>query len=173
MNTPPPNKLDIKTGDIINGITFLEEVPSDLNHRKAKFKCHCGTEFITNISSVNTGRTKSCGCTKLVKDKIHNFNKGDIIDATTDENKTIKVKIGATSDVRPFGLKGVDMECLIISDEMFDANLKSKPLAIYYKSNDANKLQDDLDDFLKGEDYNVNNVDENVKIMSMWPDYDF
>ena len=58
------------------------------------------------------------------------------------------------------------MECLIISDEMFDANLKSKPLAIYYKSNNANKLQDDLDDFLKGEDYNVNNVDENVKIMS-------
>ena len=98
--------------------------------------------------------------------RAFNFNKGDIIDATTDENKTIKIEIGATSDVRPFGLKGVDMECLIISDEMFDANLKSKPLAIYYKSNDANKLQDDLDDFLKGEDYNVNNVDENVKIMS-------
>lgn len=79
VNTPPPNKLDIKTGDIINGITFLEEVPSDLNHRKAKFKCHCGTEFITNISSVNTGKTKSCGCSKLSKDKIHNFNKGDIL----------------------------------------------------------------------------------------------
>ena len=98
--------------------------------------------------------------------RAFNFNKGDVIDATTDENKTIKIEIGATSDVRPFGLKGVDMECLIISDEMFDANFKSKPLAIYYKSNDANKLQDNLDNFLEGEDYNVNNVDENVKIMS-------
>ena len=99
--------------------------------------------------------------------RVFNFNKGDIIDATiTDKNKAIKIEIGATSDVKPFGLKGVDIDCLIISDEMFDANFKSKPLAIYYKSNDANKLQDDLDDFLKGEDYNVNNVDENVKIMS-------
>ena len=115
-------------------------------------------EYVSNYNKNNKLTTKYM--------RAFNFNKGDVIDATTDENKTIKVEIGATSDVRPFGLKGVDMECLIISDEMFDANFKSKPLAIYYKSNDANKLQDDLDDFLKGEDYNVNNVDENVKIMS-------
>lgn len=115
-------------------------------------------EYVSNYKKNNKLTTKYM--------RAFNFNKGDIIDATTDENKTIKIEIGATSDVRPFGLKGVNMECLIISDEMFDANLKSKPLAIYYKSNDANKLQDDLDDFLKGEDYNVNNVDENVKIMS-------
>ena len=115
-------------------------------------------EYVSNYNKNNKLTTKYM--------RAFNFNKGDIIDATTDENKTIKIEIGATSDVRPFGLKGVDMECLIISDEMFDANLKSKPLAIYYKSNDANKLQDDLDDFLRGEDYNVNNVDENVKIMS-------
>ena len=115
-------------------------------------------EYVSNYKKNNKLTTKYM--------RAFNFNKGDIIDATTDENKKIKIEIGATSDVRPFGLKGVDMECLIISDEMFDANLKSKPLAIYYKSNNANKLQDDLDDFLKGEDYNVNNVDENVKIMS-------
>lgn len=115
-------------------------------------------EYVSNYNKNNKLTTKYM--------RAFNFNKGDIIDATTDENKTIKIEIGATSDVRPFGLKGVAMECLIISDEMFDANFKSKPLAIYYKSNDANKLQDDLDDFLKGEDYNVNNVDENVKIMS-------
>lgn len=115
-------------------------------------------EYVSNYNKNNKLTTKYM--------RAFNFNKGDIIDATTDENKKIKIEIGATSDVRPFGLKGVDMECLIISDEMFDANFKSKPLAIYYKSNDANKLQDDLDDFLKGEDYNVNNVDENVKIMS-------
>ena len=35
-------------------------------------------------------------------------------DVTYYEDKTIKIEIGATSDVRPFGLKGVDMECLII-----------------------------------------------------------
>ncbi len=99
--------------------------------------------------------------------RVFNFNKGDIIDATiTDKDKKIKIEIGAVSDVKPFGFKGVDGQYLLISDEMFDANFKSKSLAIYYKSNDADKLQDDLDDFLKGEDYNINNVDENVKIMS-------
>ena len=99
--------------------------------------------------------------------RVFNFNKGDIIDATiTDKDKKIKIEIGAVSDIKPFGFKGVDGQYLIISDEMFDANFKSKVLIIYYKSNDANTLQDDLDDFLKGEDYNINNVDENVKIMS-------
>ena len=99
--------------------------------------------------------------------RVFNFNKGDIIDTTiTDTKEKIKIEIGAVSDVKPFGFKGVDGQYLIISDEMFDANFKSKVLTIYYKSNDANKLQDDLDDFLKGEDYNINNVDENVKIMS-------
>lgn len=114
-------------------------------------------EYISNYNKNNKLTTKYM--------RVFNFNKGDIIDATTDENKTIKIEVGATSDVKPFGLKGVDIDCLIISDEMFDANFNSKPLTIYYKSNDANKLQDDLDDFLKGEDYNINNVDENVKIM--------
>lgn len=115
-------------------------------------------EYISNYNKNNKLTTKYM--------RVFNFNKGDIIDATiTDKNKEIKIEIGATSDVKPFGLKGVDIDCLIISDEMFDANFKSKPLAIYYKSNDANKLQDDLDDFLKGEYYNINNVDENVKIM--------
>jgi putative ABC transport system permease protein len=114
-------------------------------------------EYVSNYNKNNKLTTKYM--------RAFNFNNGDIIDATTDENKTIKIEVGATSDVKPFGLKGVDIDCLIISDEMFDANFKSKPLAIYYKSNDANKLQDDLDDFLKGEDYNINNVDENVKIM--------
>lgn len=115
--------------------------------------------YVSNYNKSNKLTTKYM--------RVFNFNKGDIIDATiTDKDKKIKIEIGAVSDVKPFGFKGVDGQYLIISDEMFDANFKSKVLTIYYKSNDANKLQDDLDDFLKGEDYNINNVDENVKIMS-------
>lgn len=115
--------------------------------------------YVSNYNKSNKLTTKYM--------RVFNFNKGDIIDATiTDKDKKIKIEIGAVSDIKPFGFKGVDGQYLIISDEMFDANFKSKVLTIYYKSNDANKLQDDLDDFLKGEDYNINNVDENVKIMS-------
>ena len=115
--------------------------------------------YVSNYNKSNKLTTKYM--------RVFNFNKGDIIDATiTDKDKKIKIEIGAVSDVKPFGFKGVDGQYLIISDEMFDANFKSKVLTIYYKSNDADKLQDDLDDFLKGEDYYINNVDENVKIMS-------
>lgn len=77
-------------------------------------------EYVSNYNKNNKLTTKYM--------RAFNFNNGDIIDATTDENKTIKIEVGATSDVKPFGLKGVDIDCLIISDEMFDANFKSKPL---------------------------------------------
>ena len=100
--------------------------------------------------------------TKYIRE--FNFNKGNIIDATIDDkDEKIEIEIGTISDIKPFGLKNIYGVMLVISDEMFDANFESDRLAIYYKSNDANKLQDDLDDFLNGEEYNVNNINENVK----------
>ena len=102
--------------------------------------------------------------TKYIRE--FNFNKGDIIDATIDDkDEKIEIEIGKISDIKPFGLKNINIDggMLVISDEMFDANFESDRLTIYYKSNDANKLQDDLDDFLNGEDYSVNNINENVK----------
>ena len=104
--------------------------------------------------------------TKYIRE--FNFNKGDIIDATIDDkDEKIEIEIGKISDIKPFGLKKIYIYggMLVISDEMFDANFESDRLTIYYKSNDANKLQDDLDDFLNGEDYSVNNINENVKEM--------
>ena len=102
--------------------------------------------------------------TKYIRE--FNFNKGDIIDATIDDkDEKIEIEIGTISDIKPFGLKNIYGSMLVISDEMFDANFESDALTIYYKSNDANKLQDDLDDFLNGEDYSVNNINENVKEM--------
>jgi len=98
--------------------------------------------------------------------RTFDFNKGDIIDSTiTSTNKNVKLEIGAVSEIKPFGLKGMS-RYIIISDEKFDDIATSKALAIYYKSSNANKLQNDIDDYLKGEDYSINNVDENVKIMS-------
>ncbi|MBR1416772.1 MAG: ABC transporter permease [Bacilli bacterium] len=96
-----------------------------------------------------------------------NFNKGDIIDSTIgDSNKKLKLEVGAVTEIRPFGLKGMNAGYVIISDEIFDTIYESKVLEIYYKSSNANKLQNDLDEFLKGEEYSINNMDENVKIMS-------
>ena len=117
-------------------------------------------EYVSNYDKNN----------KLITKYIRefNFNKGDIIDATVvDKDEKIEIEIGTISDIKPFGLKNINIygAMLVISDEMFDANFESDALTIYYKSNDANKLQDDLDDFLNGEDYSVNNINENVKEM--------
>ena len=99
--------------------------------------------------------------------RTFNFNKGDIIDSTiTSTGKQVKIEIGAISEVKPFGLKNMSARYIIVSDEMFDNIALSKPLTIYCKSSDANKLQDDLEEYLKGESYSINNIAENVKQQS-------
>ena len=95
------------------------------------------------------------------------FNKGDDIDVTiTSTGKKTNLEIGAISEIIPFGLKGHDARYIIVSDKMFDELAKSRTITIYYKSSDANKLQNDLDEYLKGESYRINNVDENAKNMN-------
>lgn len=59
-----------KRGELINnGIKYIEEVEMYRNKRKAKFLCHCGKEFITRISVINCGDTKSCGCLQKEKSR--------------------------------------------------------------------------------------------------------
>ena len=99
---------------------------------------------------------------------IYDFQKGDIVDSTiTSTNKKVNIEIGVVTEKMPFGLKNRTARYIIVSDEMFDNIAESKGLDIYYKSSNANKLQDDIDNYLKGEEYySINNKDENVKQMS-------
>ena len=98
----------------------------------------------------------------------YNFNKGDVIDSLiSSTNKNVKVEIGEITEIKPFGLKNMSANYIVLSDEMFDNIAESKHLDIYYKSNNANKLQDDIEDYLKGEEYyGISNKDESVKQMS-------
>ena len=99
---------------------------------------------------------------------IYDFQKGDIVDSTiTSTNKKVNIEIGVVTEKMPFGLKNRTARYIIVSDEMFDNIAESKGLDIYYKSNNATKLQDDIDNYLKGEEYySINNKEENVKTMS-------
>ena len=96
---------------------------------------------------------------------IFDFKKGDVINSTiTSTNKNINIEIGLVTEEKPFGLKNMSARYIIVSDEMFDNIAESKGLDIFYKSNNATKLQDDIDNYLKGEDYySINNIAENVK----------
>ena len=96
---------------------------------------------------------------------IFDFKKGDVINSTiTSTNKNINIEIGLVTEEKPFGLKNMSARYIIVSDEMFNNIAESKGLDIFYKSNNANKLQDDIDNYLKGEEYySINNIAENVK----------
>ena len=57
--------MKILPGDKVgsHGITFLADAGKDKNkNRLAKFRCHCGEEFIGLRSAVLANRRKSCRC---------------------------------------------------------------------------------------------------------------
>lgn len=99
--------------------------------------------------------------------KIHNLEKGNTINGKFDNEMNYNIEIGAVTEQKPFGLENYNTyRLLIISDELFDKITTSDTLEIYYQSSNANKLQDDIDEFLKDTNYTINNFDENAKIMN-------
>lgn len=58
-------RIKYSEGQILgdHGIIFVREVMIEKGKsRRALFKCHCGNEYITGISSVKSSSSKSCGC---------------------------------------------------------------------------------------------------------------
>jgi len=61
-------RIEYKYNDLMaNGNIFLFEIepyvkPNGGKERKARFLCHCGKEFESQITPVKIGTTKSCGC---------------------------------------------------------------------------------------------------------------
>lgn len=112
-------------------------------------------QYITSYDKNNNKITKNI--------RVYDFNKGDVITST---NKQLNLEIGAISSIEPNLLKNLSNSYLIISDEMFDKIAKTNNLDIYYKASNADKLQDELDSYLNGESYNIDNKEENVRIMN-------
>lgn len=112
-------------------------------------------QYITSYDKNNNKITKNI--------RVYDFNKGDVITST---NNQLNLEIGAISSIEPNLLKNLSNSYLIISDEMFDKIAKTNNLDIYYKASNADKLQDELDNYLNGESYNIDNKEENVRIMN-------
>ena len=100
------------------------------------------------------------------------YKKGDILSGKLgdDENPSdYKLEIGYITDIKPFGLKNYNSRYLIVSEELFNKITNEelpKTLTIYFKSNNANKLQDNIDELLKRTSYSLDNLEENVKVMN-------
>ena len=104
---------------------------------------------------------------KDICENVHEFNyqKGNILNALTNDQKNLIIEIAKVTDLKPFGLKNNEQSMLIISDELYDNYFIDNNVSVYFKSNNPNKLQDNIDQILKGFEYNLNNQDEQVKMM--------
>ena len=95
------------------------------------------------------------------------YKKNDVVEGKLEEKKDIKLEIGCVTDKNPFGISAQkNTSILIVSDEFIEKYSDSEKLEICYKSNNATKLQDDIEEMLKDTEYTLDNMDENVKVMT-------
>lgn len=72
------NKIKYRNGDILGvDLVFIERTIEKPD--KAKFKCNCCKIFVTSISDVKSGKTKSCGCLRkqLLSDKLTGLKRSE------------------------------------------------------------------------------------------------
>ncbi len=102
--------------------------------------------------------------------RIYELEAGDVVHGVfekgTENEREYDLEISVVTEERPFAMKNYNGPILVVSDELFDRMTTSEYLEIYYKSTDADKLQDEIDKLLEGEDYSVNNYDEQARSMN-------
>lgn len=108
-----------------------------------------------------TGKNKSIYVTQ------YDYKNGDILCLYNDYSKeNINIQIGSITDKKPFGEEFMDVY-LVVSDKMFnEIKNENKSFTIYYLSNNPDKLQDNIDEMLQGEEYNLNNINQQAKMMN-------
>ncbi len=120
-------------------------------------------DYYENLQKHETEETKNKERKTL---RVFDYKKGDKISGKLENGKEYTFEIGAITDKKPFGLRQGNETMLIVSDELFDSIVETKSLQIFFYSNNATKLQDDIDNYLTGgETYVMTNLEERVNIM--------
>lgn len=101
---------------------------------------------------------------KIKKLSELDFQKGDKIEGTIQiSNSNYSIEIGATSKVIPFGLSEFTAKYLVVSDEEYSKITTNNSFTIFYDSDNATRLQDQVDKIMDGENYYLNNIEEEAK----------
>ena len=103
--------------------------------------------------------------------RMYSFEKGDVItgfskDGDDKTGKTVPIEVAAISEEKPFGLEywGVD---LIVSDKLFDQfSVNHTLMNLLYRTDDSDKLQDEIESHLQGISFNLSNSDEHFREMN-------
>jgi len=61
-----PPRINVNIGDKYNNLTIIEEVEKYNGRRYFRCLCDCGQETIARFISLRSGKTKSCGCRKII-----------------------------------------------------------------------------------------------------------
>ena len=109
--------------------------------------------------------------TKYQREFSYNENekiKGELL---TKEQTETEIEIAKVAKEGPFGLEKYYGSSIIVSDEWYDTHIKEEDyfVEVLYKAENADKLQSEIDEILKGENkgenYSFYNRDENYRAM--------
>lgn len=93
------------------------------------------------------------------------FQIGDTITGNISDNST-SIVVGALSDKYPFGFENYNQSILVVSEDLYKTlPTKSTYIEALYYSNAASKLQDEIEELLNNEDYELYNSEERVEMM--------
>ena len=106
--------------------------------------------------------------TKTSKEKQFDYEAKDTINCDlvySSDPKKLNLKIAKITDKCPFGVYK-NSASLIISEELFkEYKSNNNNLNIVIDSSNAGKLQDDIEETLKGKSNYIDNIEENAKMM--------
>ena len=139
---------------------YLKELNLDYDDFKDK-------GIIIDQIEVKYQNEKNKNVTKYLRE--YNYKENDTINGKykNSEGKMseFKIDIGLVTDKLPFGLNQ-NIPYIIVSDELYDKlGMKRAETYLMIDSSNPDKLQDEMEEILKNENYNINNMNENVKIM--------
>lgn len=139
---------------------YLKELNLDYEEFKNK-------GIIVDIDNVEYVNEKDKKANKYIRQ--YTYNEKDTIlgkyDNDADTMLNLEIDIGLVTDKLPFGLyEGTPY--IIVSDEFYDKlNRKNDEVYVLIDSSNPDKVQDEIEEILKNENYNLNNINENLKMM--------
>ena len=159
---------DMKENYVVNAIgeeqykKYLKELKLDYEEFKDK-------GIIVDVNKVQYINDKDKNATKYIR-KFTDTEKDTICGQYYNDDETmlnLSIDIGLVTDKLPFGLPKDYYSYIIVSDEFYNKlNIKNNEVFVFMDSSNPDKLQDEIEEILQNENYNINNINENVKMMT-------
>ena len=140
---------------------YLKELNLDYEEFKEK-------GIIVDVNKVQYINDEDKNATKYIRKYTYSENENILGQYYNDEGTMLNlgIDIGLVTDKLPFGLTK-DLSYIIVSDEFYEKlDMKYNDIFVFMDSTNPDKLQDEIEEILKDENYNINNINENVKMMT-------